>query len=409
MADLLLYGAIKGQRDLLFPAEVEAGNQFDYSTNTSSEGPIPAFSGYPVTASGGNAWRAAMVESWSKAFDEYTAPKTNSICCADNYSGYYRCGANNCFCVPPGVSRVTFQLWGAGGGSSQNCCCGGAPAGVNGAYAVAVVDVCPGEVFCWCAGCAYCCCGDQDSAPGGYTGSCGTTVSYCGNPNGGDCAGGYGGAWCMCAPGSNGTHMCLWNCQVCKTFSGYSVQCNLALPSINAGECQSTRALANRLELTSLNQTCTVNSCSSCWSFCWDTQADDMYIPPIYGCRSPFTTCAEAVAAKNAIFTGYPTIYPEIQISCDMQTPGFTQPAPVYGFHERLMQDGTYGENPNASSFQCFNGSTCAGHCSNPDASGLCIPSLGATGSKAYGGIGATSCRGGRGRTGMICISWECD
>lgn len=409
MADLLLYGAIKGQRDLLFPPG-EGGEEsvYDYSQNTSEAGSIPVSSGYPVSSSSGNAWRTAMVESWSREFDQYTQPKTNSFCCGDFYSSYYRCGANGAFCVPPGVSRVTFQLWGAGSGSAQMCCCGGAPAGINGAYALAVVDVCPGEVFCWCAGCAFCCCASMTD-PGGVSGTCGTVVSYCGNPNGGDVAGGYSGAWCMCAPGANDMHMCLWNCQTCKVFPGYGTTCNLSIPSINAPQCSSSQALASSLELSDLCNRCSVQICSGCWAFCWDSAADDLYIPPIYGCRTPFTSCADAVVAKNAIFTGYPTIYPEIQISCDMQTPGFTQPAPVYGFNSPLMQDGTVGNNPNSASYQCFNGSTCAGHCSNPDAGGLCIPSLGATGSKIYGGQGATSCPGGRGRTGMICISWECD
>jgi len=413
MADLLLYAAIKGQKDLLFPDDggVDPTAQFTYSENTVEAGQVPAVSGYPVSlGSEGNAWRSAMVSSWDAAFGEYTKPKTNFICCGDFNSGQYRCGTSGSFTVPSGVSRVTFQLWGAGSGSSQNCCCGGAPAGINGAYALAVVDVCPGEIYCWNTGCSYCCCGDQDNVPGGYQGTCGTQLSYCGNPsNPSFVAGGYSGAWYMCAPGANNMHMCMWNCQMCKVFPGYGTSCNLSIPSINASQCGSTISLTKDLSISDLCNRCSAQICGSCWSFCWDSSADDLYIPPIYGCRTPFTSCSDAVTAKNAVFLGYPTIYPEIQISCDMQTPGFTQPAPVYGFHERLMQDGNYGTDPNSAAYQCFNGSNCAGHCSNPDAGGLCVPSLGATGSKAYGGISASSYTGGRGRTGMICISWECD
>jgi len=406
MADLLTYAAIKAQKDLLFPDEAGGTEIYNYSENTSSEGQV-SFP-YSATAGGaGNAWRAEMVASWDREFGEYTQPKTNSICCADNYSGYYRCGANGTWTVPAGVSRVTFQLWGAGSSSAQNCCCGGAPAGINGAYALAVVDVCEGELFCWCAGCAYCCCAYQDNTPGGAGGTCGTTISYCGNPNTGVYAGGYSGAWCICAPGANSMHMCMWQCQTCKTFAGYSTNCNLNLPSIGGPECQSTRSMTNSVEIYSLSNLCAPNVCSSCWSFCWDTQADDMYMPPIYGCRTPFTTCTQAVAAKNVIFKGYPTIYPEIQISCAMTVPGFTQPAPVYGFHERLMQDGAYAENMTASAFNCFCGNTCHGYTGDAQNGGLCVPSMGATGSRVEGGCNA--CGGGIGRSGMICISWECD
>jgi hypothetical protein len=407
MADLLLYAAIDGQKKLLFPDTAAGGfAQYSFEANTSEDNAATVVIPYPsLSSAAGNAWRTSLVNQWSTVFDEYTSPKTNSLCCGDFYSGYYRCGATGNWVVPAGVSRATFQLWGAGSGSSQNCCCGGSPAGINGAYALAVVDVCPGEVFCWCAGCSFCCCGEQDSVPGGYNGTCGTVISYCGNPNTGVYAGGYSGAWCMCAPGAPNMHMCAWNCQVCKTFSGYGTSCNLSLPSI-ATQCQANNTMTQQVNVFTKCNQCSVQTCSSCWSFCWDGTADDMYIPPIYACRVPFTTCAAAVTAKNVIFRGIPTMYPEVLIGCDMNASGFTQPAPVYGFTTPLLvQPGV----PLANSYICYSGNTCAGHCSNPDAGGLCIPGMGATGSGAYGGINAGSYTGGRGRTGMICISWEVD
>jgi hypothetical protein len=432
MADLLLYAAIHSQKQLLFPAAAAATTSFTTTntseTNTTVISPYSIAPFAPFTApTGPNAWRSALISQWEADIGPYTAPRTNSYCCMDNYSGNYRCGFLGCFCVPPGVSRVTFQLWGAGSGSSQNCCCGGSPAGINGSYAMFQVDVCPGEVFCMCGGCAFCCCGDQDSTPGGSGGTCGTFINYCGNPNGGSVAGGSSTAYTICAPGANLTHICAWNCQMCKVFLGYTTNCNMELPSISSclqpiGQPNFAN-ITNRAVLTGNvvipaqgpgftgpYANCQASTCGSCWSFCWDGSTDDLYVPPIYGCRVPFASTTTSFTAKNAILKGIPTMYPEILVGCshsDGTTGGFTQPAPVYGFTTPLNGVVT-GVPQSAHAMQTYCGNVCGGHCGDSVNAGLCIPGMGAVGSAMYGGNNAASFLGGQGRTGMICISWEC-
>ena len=411
MADLLLYAAIHSQKQLLFP--VSTGTSFT-TTGTSDQNTtvLAPYTGLSGGASG-HAWRTNLISQWEKDIGPYTAPRTNSYCCGDFTSSYYRCGFTGSFCVPPGVSRVTFQLWGAGSGSAQNCCCGGSPAGINGSYSMFQVDVCPGEVFCMCGGCAFCCCAGQDSVPGGYSGTCGTFINYCGNPNGGSVAGGSSTAYTVCAPGADCMHYCLWNCQVAKAFPGYSASCPMALPSITNDTIASSTAtrdsLIGTLRTAGANN-CSAASCSGCWSFCVDAGGDDVYVPPVYGCRIPFASSTSSFTAKNAILKGIPTMYPEILITCSHSTGGFTQPAPVYGFTalNGSLTSHNSGSPQLSHAIQTYCGNTCAGHCADATASGRCIPGMGAVGSAAYGGIEATTYPGGQGRTGMICISWEC-
>lgn len=447
MADLLLYAAINSQNKMLFPPEVP-GASFTVTGTTETNSTLinPAYTGLGVdgSKSGPNVWRNTLISQWEKDIGPFTQPKTHSYCCMDNYSTHYRCGFNDSFCVPPGVSRVTFQLWGAGSGSASMCCCGGSPAGINGAYAMFQVDVCPGEVFCMCGGCAFCCCGDLNSL-GGISGTCGTFITYCGNPNDGNIAGGSSTEYTVCAPGANGTHVCLWNCQMSKVFSGYTTNCAMELPSIVSciniiGDGRSSVHVITKADLIGSltmprfpnncrgpHANCQAQTCGSCWSFCWDSGTDDLYVPPIYGCRIPFASTTSSFTAKNAILKGIPTMYPEILVTCIHATAagncdghkGFTQPAPVYGFTTPLR--GVLDEmDPNPQNSMaimpfciapsgtpgCNTG--CGGHCSNALAGGLCIPGMGATGSFMQGGGNASSFRGGTGRTGMICISWEC-
>jgi hypothetical protein len=199
-----------------------------------------------------------------------------------------------------------------------------------------------------------------------------------------------------------------------KAFPGYTTPNNMAIPSITSDTLSGTGArdaLIGTLKTFSGNN-CSASTCSSCWSFCWDTGADDLYVPPIYGCRIPSATSTSSFTAKNAILKGIPTMYPEILVTCShSSTGGFTQPAPVYGFTTVL--DGSAASHNSGSpqlshAIQPYCGNVCAGHCADAPASGRCIPGMGAVGSVIYGGSDATSYSGGQGRTGMICISWEC-
>ena len=88
---------------------------------------------------------------------DQTEVGSNYICVYDNGSGYVRCNAQCSWTVPSGISKVQFQIWGAGatGGAAQ--CCGGAPFGQNGSFASVVIDAVAGCQYDLCAGCAYCC------------------------------------------------------------------------------------------------------------------------------------------------------------------------------------------------------------------------------------------------------------
>lgn len=65
--------------------------------------------------------------------------------------------------VPTGVTRVTFELWGAGGdGPGARCCEWGGVAPNSGSYAIKTVDTTSGCQYRLCAagaGCEGCCCG----------------------------------------------------------------------------------------------------------------------------------------------------------------------------------------------------------------------------------------------------------
>ncbi len=72
-------------------------------------------------------------------------------------------GASCTWTVPSGVTRVKFQVWGAGHGSNPGCCCGGQSWGSTGAYAEMTMDATPGESYTVCAGCSCnkrCCSND---------------------------------------------------------------------------------------------------------------------------------------------------------------------------------------------------------------------------------------------------------
>ena len=402
MADLLLYASIVAQ-DKLYGTGSAAGAvnpSYDLSGSNSSDS-SGIVSSYPIeSGDAASIWRSTMISEWRTNIDPYTTPKANSLCCFDT-SGNYRCGNAFAWTVPANTSRITVQMWGAGGGSGAMCCCGMSPPGRNGSYVVAQIDVCPGEVFCFCRGCAYCCCATNTTigAPGGV---CGSFMCYCGNPNGGDVAGGSSSVFKLCAPGADLSCVCQWNCRTCQTFSGYTTACNNNLPSIKAGQSTSVGAELTTLSADLCNE-CSIMECGNGWHYCWDTGADDAYMPPIYGCRIPSITGAiEQVTNKNMVIRGIPTIYPEVAIGASMQDSGFSQPAPVYGFTKQ--QDGT---DPLQNGYIPFTGSTCNGHCFNVQASGMCVPGMGAVGSSVYGGCNA--CPGGTGRAGLICISWDTD
>lgn len=82
--------------------------------------------------------------------------------CAGN--SFFNYGACCLWTVPAGVTRVRFQIWGAGGSSGGGCCCGGSPFGATGAYASVIIPVTAGCQYTLCAGCAAQCTGTNGVA-----------------------------------------------------------------------------------------------------------------------------------------------------------------------------------------------------------------------------------------------------
>jgi hypothetical protein len=173
------------------------------------------------------------------------------------------------------------------------------------------------------------------------------------------------------------------------------------MPSIKPGQSSGVGSELTSISADLCNE-CAIQDCGNGWHFCWDTGADDLYIPPIYGCRIPSVSGTTAqVDNKNMVVRGIPTIYPEVAIGANMQE-GFSQPGPVYGFTKE--QEGT---NWCLNGYLTYSGNTCNGHCTNANAGGMCIPGMGAVGSQVHGGCNA--CPGGMGRAGLVCISWDTD
>jgi len=71
-----------------------------------------------------------------------------------------------CWVVPAGVTRITFELWGAGGSGAGSCCCSWGVPGGAGAYARKTIYATTPGGF---AGCAYCLCA-------AYPGCCAPTM-----------------------------------------------------------------------------------------------------------------------------------------------------------------------------------------------------------------------------------------
>lgn len=113
-----------------------------------------------------------------------------------NRSCRYECGNTNCicqWCVPCGVTKVTFEIWGGGGGGAGACCCMSGVPGTSGAYAVKTLtypDVEGGFCYSMCVGTAT----DNTSSFRGIRG-CKTYITGPGLTN--FCAdGGFGGYTC---------------------------------------------------------------------------------------------------------------------------------------------------------------------------------------------------------------------
>lgn len=359
MSDILIHSAIIENQKLLqtyIKKTIDPSTILDvsyYASNCHTGEPIIGLPAKWVSAEVNQC--PTMVKNWKEFLTPLVKTLTNGFKVCDT-SGYYRCGAQCNWTVPAGVTSVQFQLWGPGGGNSGQCCCGGSPFGATGSYMVSTVPVTAGQVYCLCAGCAYCCYASQ------------TTASGQGSPTWINGSNGYS----VCAEGAC-TCYCCWNAAI-----GSNPSCGIGLPSLVRGYGP--------------------NSCSG-WNFCWDETADATVVPHAFGAET-----WRVPAAAGSVNYGLPVIYPGVVVGNDLSTSGngWHISAPVFGFENCTCCWG----NCTLSQF----GSMCNGYggCNYSAQAGYQqIPAVGGFAGWVCGG-NASSC-GDPGGMGMICVSYSCN
>ena len=353
MSDVILQAAIKANLALTNERlAVSTG-----STVKESYYATPQAVGYPYgsgTSSGSyNAQCPIIVQNWKSVLTPLIQSGSTGINVCDN-SGYYRCDRSCNFTVPAGVTRVQFQLWGPGASTSGQCCCGGWPFGPSGAYTAVRLNVTPGEVYCICTGCAYCCQASQ------------TTPGICGTPT-----------W-ICGPGlavcadSGISCYCYWNADLGST------SCACAIPAYSAGSTATG------------SDTCAPNGCSG-WNFCWDSGSDDTTVCHAFSRATWKYNCASTT--RNLVCYGLNGVWPHMKIGSDLSTGTCSVAPPIFGYENCMCVE------------VWSSGGTCWG-CYRAAQSGyMQIPGVGGYAGRVFGGCDANS-GGDWGRMGMVCISY---
>lgn len=359
MSDVILYAALK-ENHRMMREKIDGGgaSAFDYSQQ--------APKGYPYTSGGGGGGGdefsscPSIVQNWvANLCPLLKTDYTNSFKVCDT-SGNYRCGNNCTWCVPPGVCNVQFQLWGPGGGTSGSCCCGGSPHGPSGAYMVIQMDVTPGECYCLCAGCAYCCWAST------------TTPGICGNPTfirnqvNGFCACADSGISCM-------------NHWADDIYAPYGGDGSCGIPALDG---------------------CSANACYGQWGFCYDSGQDGVEICHAFASRTSFWV--KNTGGKNVTYYGLNGLWPALCIGNNNASPNClhgscTITTPVFGFEACVC----------GSRFTSSDSGEAYGGCYYSAAQGYQqIPSVG--GYHTYFCGGENSRDGDSGGMGMICVQWCC-
>lgn len=294
-----------------------------------------------------------VVKDWKKYLSPVVKTHTNGFKVCDT-SGYYRCGSSCTWTVPAGVTSVQFQLWAPGGSNSGQCCCGGTPFGPSGSYMVSTVPVTPGQVYCLCSGCAYCCYASQ-TTPGGQ----GSPTWIC-----------SGTGYSVCAEAPYSCYCC-WNAALFPSGSA----CGIQLPQIDG---------------------CAATQCSG-WNFCWDTSDDKTAIAPAFGKETWYAT-----TPVNSVNYGIPVVYPGVNLQqIDQCGSSWFVTAPVFGFenctccwsNSTLWQFGGIESGYGGCYYNAQNGYQQ-------------IPAVGGFAGWVCGGQGASG--GDAGGMGMICVSYNC-
>lgn len=284
MSDVILYSALKANQELRNELlEFCTGAGIDESFYESSQDP-----GYPygqgAAATGGTGIQ--VVDEWLQVLTPLVKTNQSNGFKVCDTSGNFRCGQNCNWTVPSGVSRVQFQIWGPGAGTSGSQCCMAAPFGPSGAYMVVELDVSPGETYCMCAGCAYCCCASRGSTPG-----------ICGGPSWV-----RGSGLCMCAD-SGQSCVNLWN-----DDTGFDMCCQCYVP-VEGGGCSATM-------------------CD--WSFCYDTSNDNGKIDHAFSQATWYLNCADN--NRNVTAYGLNGLWPYHELTDGKR--GCTVSTPVFGFED---------------------------------------------------------------------------
>lgn len=355
MSDVILYAAIK-ENERLNREGTAGGSTFDYTQ--------PAPKGYPygsAAADGGTSEFNAcpsIVRDWVTNLKPLVLSHSNGFKVCGNC---WRCGNNCNWTVPAGVSEVQVQMWGPGGGTSGNCCCGGSPFGPSGAYMVLTFCVNQSETYCFCAGCAYCCWGEQ------------TTPGICGNPT-----------WFNSTTGLNAcadsgiSCFCYWNDDLNSNYG-----CGHWVPDPDQA-----------------GGTCSAMRCSG-WNFCYDDYWDESRACHAFASRTTFHLNSNASDSRPVTYYGLNGLWPAhctggsgscLHGSCGWSTP-------VFGFESCVCYACFQGSNNNAQGY--------AGCYRNAASGYMRIPGAGGYHNYACGGY--NGCQGDSGRMGMVCVSYNCN
>lgn len=300
------------------------------------------------------------------------------------YSGLKVCATNFCagaactWTVPSGAKLARFQIWGPGGSSGTGCCCGGSPTGTTGAYASIIIPVVAGCQYTLCAGCGCCCTMGWHNRTSASRGGASYITGF--------------GLSNFCAMG--GLDICLTNQLSQDMCTPYYCGCyRFASPDcFSAGSCT----------CNSFNDFCFSNSCSTCGWIWFSTSQSTKY----YGCytgnlyANPLQdSClyyGTQVAGINGINSA--TCY-------DTNFYGVYRHPPIYGF-ESVSQ-----------CCLCFAASSTGGMLGGCwdhfGANYMRYPGAGGTGTALFGGCTLPCdpnfsgiCGGGRGRSGMVCVTY---
>ncbi len=155
-------------RDSAIAAHAQTGQYID-SWNTVIQGLDSDITNFTVDTSTYDCFHAAWNSNDHYDYGHFAAMRygIKRLCHFGSITGHFGvyndggswgvCGSNCTFTVPAGVSRMHVVGTAPGGPSKMVNCCGNTNTGPYGSFLAATFCVTPGEIYCFCAGCACCC------------------------------------------------------------------------------------------------------------------------------------------------------------------------------------------------------------------------------------------------------------